>query len=158
MRLYAQRGPVRGHMCRLVSPTEQSQEDVIIIRKCTRSPEEKIENSNLRVPLESLRKSRTSRTRLLCIAQSRGFFFAVLNYCLAKYHSMPLKSHIPLLRVLFFGCATVGGRIFHGSQRHHSSSTSFSHTLTSATHQRQCRGSSLSPQHLSFASGKLTLK
>jgi hypothetical protein len=76
--------------------------------------------------------------RLLCIAQSRGFFFTVLNSYLGKYHSMPLKSHIPLLGVLFVGCATVGSRIFHASPRHHSSSTSLSHTLTSSVHQRQC--------------------
>ncbi|KAJ7920580.1 peptidase M24, structural domain-containing protein [Mycena leptocephala] len=67
--------------------------------------------------LESLRKSRTSRTRILCIAQSRGFFFPVLNSCLAKYHPMPLESHVLLLRVLFVGCATVGGRIFYASRR-----------------------------------------
>jgi hypothetical protein len=94
----------------------------------------------------------------LCIAQSRRFFFAVLNSCLAQYHPMPLESHILLLRVLFVGCATVGGRIFNASRRYPSSSTSFPHILTTAAQQRQCRRSSLSPQHLSFTSGKFTLK
>ncbi|KAJ7859921.1 hypothetical protein B0H13DRAFT_2074408 [Mycena leptocephala] len=80
---------------------------------------------------------------------------------------MALESHVLLLRVLFVGCATMGGRIFYASRRYHSSSISFTHTLTSligtsiltsAAQQRQCRGRSLSPQRLSFASGKLTLK
>jgi hypothetical protein len=36
--------------------------------------------------LDRLRKSRTSRMRLLCIVQCRGFFFAVLGSCLSNYH------------------------------------------------------------------------
>jgi hypothetical protein len=54
-----------------------------------------------------MRKSRTSRKRLLCIVQSRGFFFAVPGSCLVKYRSMSLKSHIPLPRVLYVGCASL---------------------------------------------------
>jgi hypothetical protein len=41
---------------------------------------------------------------------------------------------------------------------HFSSITRFSHTFTSAMQQRQCQGSSLSTQYLSFASGKLILQ
>jgi hypothetical protein len=89
--------------------------------------------------------------RLLCIVQCRSFFFTVLGSCLLKYHSMPPKSHIPPLWVLCFGCAPIGGRIF----RHHKGITHFFHTLTSTMQQRQHRGSSPSPQHFSFTSGKL---
>jgi hypothetical protein len=58
--------------------------------------------------------------------------------CLLKYHSMAPKSHIPLSRVLFFGCAPVGGRIFQASRWHHS----LFHTFMSTTQQRQCQESS----------------
>jgi hypothetical protein len=42
--------------------------------------------------------------------------------------------------------------------KHHKDITHFFHTFTSATQQKQCQGFSLSPQHLSFASGELILQ
>jgi hypothetical protein len=109
----------------------------------------------IRLPvLDGLRKSRMNRMWLLCIVQCRGFslLFSVIVF----------QSTIQCLLNLIFHsheCYVLDVHPWEAAFfRHHEGITDFSHTFTSARQQRQCRGSSLSPQHLSFTSGKLILQ